>query len=59
MGLGFLQSSLEANLVHLYLSITFPLPSLIIMQKGAENNKTCILFPWNIIYQAVSLETQE
>lgn len=44
MGLGFLQSSLEANLVHLYLSITFPLPSLI-MQKGAENNKTCILFP--------------
>lgn len=58
MGLGFLQSSLEANLVHLYLSITFPLPSLI-MQKGAENNKTCILFPWNIIYQAESLETQE
>lgn len=61
-------SGLQANFVLNDLSLTFPpclflsaspsLSRLIKMQKGAENNKTCILFPCNIIYQAVSLENQ-
>lgn len=64
-------SGLEASLVHSGFSLTFSLSlpqasalplsllRLIKMQKGAENNKICILFPCNIIYQAMSLENQE
>lgn len=64
-------SGLQASLVYSGFSLTFwlslplafspPLSlfKLIKMQKGAENNKICILFPCNIIYQAMSLENQE